>query len=87
VRGVAVVMEMKFDFAKACLRELRESVEVLRSILFAGEEPTVSRWSTVAIAELTELWVTVDPRLHARASDVVGSTAMKWFVVVAQREE
>ena len=80
------MVQVKLDFAEAGVRELGELIEEVRAIFFAGEEPTMSRWSTVAIAELTELWITVDPRLHARTSDVVGSTAMKWFVVVAQRE-
>ena len=87
VRGIAVVMEMKLDFAEAGFRELREPVEIFGSILLAGKEPTMSRRAPVAISELTELRVCVDPRFDTCATDVVGSATVKWFVVVAQREQ
>jgi hypothetical protein len=76
-------MEMKLHLAETGARELRETVEVVRSILFAGEEPTVSRWSAVAISELTERWIVMDPRVDARTTDAVGSTAVQWLVVIA----
>jgi hypothetical protein len=85
--GVAIVVQVKLDLAEAYLRELREAVEEVRSIFFAGKEPTVSRWPTVAISKLTELRVAVDPRVDARATDVVRSTTVQRFIVVAQREQ
>jgi hypothetical protein len=87
VRGVAVVMEMKLHLTKACLRELRETVEIVRPVFLAGEEPAVSRRTTVAISKLTELGIAIDPRVDACTTDIVGGSAVEWLVVVTQREE
>jgi len=80
-------MEMELDFAEAFLRELGETIEVVRLLLLAREEETVSRRPTVAISKLTELGIVVGPCVDARFRNVVGSAVMMRFVVVAEREQ
>jgi hypothetical protein len=81
------MMEMELDFAESLLRELGETIEVVRLVLLAGEKESVSRWPTVAISKLTELGIVVGPRVDTRLRNVVGSTVMMRLVVVAEREQ
>jgi hypothetical protein len=86
--GIAIVMEMKLDLAVTGARELGETIEKVRSIFFAGEEPAVARRSTVAVAKARrELRVALGPGIDTRASDLVAGTAPQRLVVIAQREQ
>jgi hypothetical protein len=44
-------------------------------------------WTAVAIAKLGQRAVAFDPRIDARAADVVRSVTVQRLVVVAQREQ
>src|ERR1044072_9352016 len=80
-------MEMKLDLTEALLCESRETIEVLGAVLLAGKEPAVPRRPAVAVAELAELWIPVDPRFDARATYIVWRIAVEWFVGIAKREQ
>src|SRR5262249_37766531 len=75
------------DLAETLLHELRECVEVVRAILLAREEPTVARGPAIAIAELAELGIPIDPRVDACATDHVRCAAVQRLGVVAEREQ
>jgi hypothetical protein len=76
-------MEMELDFAESLLRELTETIEVVRLVLLAGEKESVSRRPPVAISKLTELGIIVGPRVDTSLRNVVGSAVMMRLVVVA----
>ena len=86
-RRVAVVVEVKLDFSKAASREPGELIEEVRSIFFAGEEPTVPWRPTVAVAKRAERGVPVGPDVDAGVANVVGGTTPQRLVVIAEREQ
>ena len=88
VGGVAVVVEVDFDFPEAVAAELRQAVEVLGGVVLRRVEEGVAGRASVAVAEASELArVLRRPSLDPLCRQRVVGPAEAGLVVVGDADE
>ena len=87
-RGVGIVMEVQLDLSQARSREIRQQIEILRPILLAREEESVTGSMAVAVAKpVREPWVVPCPSPDAVEPLFDGRAGPEWLVVIAERKQ